>query len=245
MFVGHSDLGALGLIYVLVVARSDVGGSTGVLTCCDGAQWTGSCCRRNHVDGLWLAFSQLPPPSGLPFSGSGPWQSETIISWSSRGGRTHIPQITWSAGNTWHFCVPTLPAAGVFLAHLTPVLAYVLVVLQGPYRAFDRRLRSVSLGLNCSAWRFWSAIKAPLMMPALAAAAAVGFAVSMAQFLPAQLIGSGRITTLPVSRDAGERGNQALQAIALALVPPALGFLLAQRLGHPRWADVSLILDHV
>ena len=37
---------------------------------------------------------------------------------------------------------------GVFLAHLTPVFAYVFIVLKGPYRAFDPRYRAVSLGLN-------------------------------------------------------------------------------------------------
>ena len=47
---------------------------------------------------------------------------------------------------------------GVFLAHLTPVFAYVFIVLKGPYRAFDPRYRAVSLGLNADPLRFWSTV---------------------------------------------------------------------------------------
>ncbi|MGB8312981.1 MAG: hypothetical protein WCE69_00690, partial [Aestuariivirga sp.] len=58
---------------------------------------------------------------------------------------------------------------GVFLAHLTPVFAYVFIVLKGPYRAFDPRYRSVSLGLNADQIRFWSNVKMVMLKPALAA----------------------------------------------------------------------------
>jgi putative thiamine transport system permease protein len=74
--------------------------------------------------------------------------------------------------------------AGVLLAHVMQVFAYVFIVLQGPYRAFDPRFRSVSLGLNASRWRFFWTVKAPLLKPALAAAAAVGVADGVAQNVP-------------------------------------------------------------
>ena len=73
---------------------------------------------------------------------------------------------------------------GVFLAHLTQVFAYVFIVLKGPYRAFDPRYRAVSLGLNADPLRFWSAVKLGMMKPTLAAAAAVGIGVSIAQYVP-------------------------------------------------------------
>jgi putative thiamine transport system permease protein len=128
--------------------------------------------------------------------------------------------------------------AGVLLAHLAFVFSYVAIILKGPYRAFDPRWRSMAHGLNTSGWRFWWRIKLPLLRPALAAAAAVGFAVSMAQYLPSQLLGEGRITTLTTEAvtlaGSGNRPLTAAFALALA-VPTALAFLLAVRLGRSRW----------
>ena len=122
---------------------------------------------------------------------------------------------------------------GVFLAHLTPVFAYVFIVLKGPYRAFDPRYRSVSLGLNTDQYRFWSSVKLAMMKPALAAAAAVGIGVSIAQFVPAQLIASGRMTTLPIEAvtlsSGGNRPLLAVFALMLAVVP-ALHLLLRRAL---------------
>ena len=128
--------------------------------------------------------------------------------------------------------------AGVLLAHLAFVFAYVAIVLAGPYRAFDPRWRSVSHGFNTSAWRFWWRVKLPLLRPALAAAAAVGFAVSMAQYLPSQFLGEGRVATLTTEAvTLASGGNRALTAaFALALASPtALAFLIAARFGRPRW----------
>lgn len=124
---------------------------------------------------------------------------------------------------------------GVFLAHLTPVFAYVFIVLKGPYRAFDPRYRAVSLGLNADPLRFWSAVKLGMMKPALAAAAAVGIGVSIAQYVPTQLIASGRLTTLPIEAvtlaSGGSRPLMAVFALMLAVVP-ALAFLVAARIGR-------------
>ena len=124
---------------------------------------------------------------------------------------------------------------GVFLAHLTPVFAYVFIVLKGPYRAFDPRYRAVSLGLNTDPLRFWSTVKLAMLKPALAAAAAVGIGVSIAQYVPTQLIASGRLTTLPIEAvtlaSGGSRPLMAVFALMLAVVP-ALAFLVAARLGR-------------
>ncbi len=129
-------------------------------------------------------------------------------------------------------------AAGLYLAHLTFVFAYVFIVLKGPYRAFDPRFRSVALGLDTTRARFWLRIKAPLLKPALLAAGAVGFAVSMAQYVPAQLIAAGRYSTLPMEAvtlaSGGNRALTAVFALALAL-PPGLAFLAAAWFGRPRW----------
>ncbi len=130
--------------------------------------------------------------------------------------------------------------SGLFLAHFTPVFAYVFIVLKGPYRAFDPRFRAVAHGLNAGALRFWLGVKAPLMKAALATAAAVGFSVSMVQFVPAQLIAAGRFSTLPMEAvtlaSGGARALTAAYALTLAVLP-ALAFLLVQMLGRPRWSQ--------
>ncbi len=124
---------------------------------------------------------------------------------------------------------------GVFLAHLTPVFAYVFIVLKGPYRAFDPRYRSVSLGLNAERHRFWLSIKLALLKPALAAAAAVGLGVSIAQYIPSQLIAAGRLSTLPIEAvtlaSGGNRPLMAVFALVLAVVP-GLAFYAAARSGR-------------
>jgi len=62
--------------------------------------------------------------------------------------------------------------------------------------------------------------------------------VSIAQFVPAQLIAAGRHATLPMEAvtlsSGGSRALTAAFAMALA-VPPLLAFLAAALLGRPRW----------
>ncbi|MGI9490923.1 MAG: ABC transporter permease, partial [Geminicoccaceae bacterium] len=74
-----------------------------------------------------------------------------------------------------------------------------------------------------------------LLRPVLIAAA-VGFAVSVAQFLPTQFIGAGRLSTLTTEAlslsAGGNRRVVGLFAAALALLP-LLGFALATAL--PAW----------
>ena len=128
---------------------------------------------------------------------------------------------------------------GLFLAHLTPAFAYGMIVLKGPYRDFDGRYRSIAHGLNASGLRFWIAIKAPILKPALIGAFSVAFAVAIAQFVTAQLIASGHFTTLPMEAvtlaSGGNRPLTAVYALALTL-PPALVFLLGAIYGRPRWS---------
>jgi putative thiamine transport system permease protein len=129
-------------------------------------------------------------------------------------------------------------APGLFLVHLAPVLAYAAIVLRGPYRGFDRRYVIAARALSASPLRSLFTIKLPMLRAPLLMALAVGFAVSMVQFVPAQLIGAGRVTTLPVEAvtlaSGGSRSIASVYALALAL-PPLLAFGLAGILGRPRW----------
>ncbi len=130
----------------------------------------------------------------------------------------------------------TLP--GLWLAHFTAVFAYVFVVLKGPYRAFDPRWRAVAQGLNSRPLHFWLYLKAPLLKAPLLMAAAIGFSVSIVQFVPAQLMAAGRFATLPMEAvtlaSGGNRALTASYALALTLAP-ALVFLAAFLFSRPRW----------
>ena len=131
-------------------------------------------------------------------------------------------------------------AWGLWLAHSLCALPYVALVLHGPYSGFDPRLGALSATLGCSPWAFVWRVKLPLLRGALAAAFAVGFAVSVAQYLPTLYVGAGRYTTVGTEALAlsggGQRSLMAAYAALLWLLPAAV-FGLAAWVARPRrWA---------
>ncbi len=129
-------------------------------------------------------------------------------------------------------------ALGLFLVHLIPTLAYVFIMLVGPYRGFDPRWRASAAGLGASRIMFLVRIKWPLLKAPLLSAFAVGVAVAIAQYVPAQLAAAGRFSTLPIEAvTLSSGGNRALIAsygLVLAAVPLVF-FVLAHVLGRPRF----------
>jgi putative thiamine transport system permease protein len=129
-------------------------------------------------------------------------------------------------------------ALAMFLAHVLPVVAYVFIMLQGPYRGFDRRWQATAAGLGQNTVAFLTKIKWPMLKAPILAAFAVGFAVSIAQYVPAQLAAAGRYSTLPIEAvTLSSGGNRALVAAygAALMALPLIVFLLASWLGRPRW----------
>lgn len=151
-----------------------------------------------------------------------------------------LPQLAVAGGQYRLFIEGGLAGhlTGLFLAHLAPAAAYVLVVLAGPYRAFDRRHMQAARALSVSVPVAWFRVKLPLLKAPLLTAAAIGFAVSLVQFVPAQLIAAGRFSTLPMEAvtlsSGGSRPLTAAFALLLAL-PPLLAVLAAAMLGRSRW----------
>ncbi|WP_342616443.1 ABC transporter permease [Rhodoferax sp. GW822-FHT02A01] len=140
----------------------------------------------------------------------------------------HRLTLSWSLDGT---------AWGLWLAHWLACLPYVLLTLQGPYNGFDTRLYQLSATLGHGRWEFMLRIKWPLLRASLAAALAVGFAVSVAQYLPTLYVGAGRFATVTTEAVAlaagGQRGLMAAYA-ALQFLLPAAVFALATRLGRQR-----------
>ncbi len=80
--------------------------------------------------------------------------------------------------------------------HLIFVLPYVFLSLSDSWRALDKRYDIIATGLGKNRFQVLMSIRIPLLTRAILSAAAVGFAVSISQYLPTVLIGAGRIDTI-------------------------------------------------
>jgi putative thiamine transport system permease protein len=86
--------------------------------------------------------------------------------------------------------------SAVIWSHLVFVLPYVFLSLADPFRALDPRLPATAAALGADPIRVFVMIKLPLLLRPLLIAAAVGFAVSVGQYLATLFPGAGRISTL-------------------------------------------------
>ena len=132
--------------------------------------------------------------------------------------------------------------AGLLLAHTAMVLPYVLLTLSPAYLGVDPRLSAVSASLGHGSLSFLWRIKWPLLRRSLAASAAVGFAVSVAQYLPTLYVGAGRfasVTTEAVTLAAGAQRSLTSAYAALQFLLPVLAFALAAWVGRPRRFTVA------
>jgi putative thiamine transport system permease protein len=125
--------------------------------------------------------------------------------------------------------------SGLAWVHTLVALPYLFVALAPAWRSFDPRFEHTALALGRSRAAFWWRIKAPMLAAPIAAALAVGFAVSVAQYLPTQFIGAGRHATLTTEAVTLASGGQRHTAAAFALLQallPAIGFALAAMVGR-------------
>jgi putative thiamine transport system permease protein len=118
----------------------------------------------------------------------------------------------------------------VIWTHLLFVLPYVFLTLADPYRRLDPRYARIALALGKPPWRVWLELKLVMLLRPLLIAMAVGFAVSVAQFLPTLFAGGGRFGTLATETlslaGGGDRRMIGLFGFALAALP-FVGFALA------------------
>ena len=118
----------------------------------------------------------------------------------------------------------------VGLGHCLWILPYSWLVLQPAWRSYDQRYAMIVASLGQRAWRHLLLVKLPLLRAPLAAALAVGLAVSVAQYLPTQFLGAGRVATVTTETvtlgASGQRSLAAAYALWQALLP-ALAFYCA------------------
>lgn len=117
------------------------------------------------------------------------------------------------SGNLW----------AVIWVHTIFVFPYVMLALSDPWRALDPRLIRTAAALGAPPWRQLLTVRLPCLTGPLLTAAAIGFAVSVAQYLPTLFLGAGRINTLTteaVSLSSGaNRRISGVFAVLQSLLP--------------------------
>lgn len=112
---------------------------------------------------------------------------------------------------------------GLLWSHLIFVFPYVFLTLSEPYRRIDPRYAQQAERLCRSRWRALLLIKWPMLMRPIFYAFAIGFSVSLVQYLPTLFVGAGRfetITTEAVNLATGsDRRMMAGMALMQQLLP--------------------------
>ncbi len=124
---------------------------------------------------------------------------------------------------------------GLWLAHSLYVAPYALVALAPAYRSYDSRYEQTAQALQRGRAAFLVRIKWPMLAAPLAAAYAIGFAVSVAQYLSTQFVGAGRYVTVTTEALTLAAGGQRTTTAAFALLQallPALVFAAAAGVGR-------------
>ncbi len=107
----------------------------------------------------------------------------------------------------------------VVWSHLVYVLPYVFGFVAAARAAIEPRYRDVALTLGASPVRAFTAVTLPMLGRPLLLAAALGFAVSVALYLPTLFAGAGRFATLATEAAATvAAGNLRAAAVAAAVM---------------------------
>lgn len=125
-------------------------------------------------------------------------------------------------------------------SHLIFVFPYMYLALDGAWRSYDCRLDQCSRSLGLTAWQTWWRVKRPQVQPAIIFGLAIGISVSLAQYLPTQMLGAGRISTITTEAVALASGQDRRVMAIYGLLQGILPFvfftlaIVANRLSY-RW----------
>jgi len=143
-----------------------------------------------------------------------------------------VPQVAFLFGLQVLFLRLSLDrsAMAVILAHLVFVMPYVFLSLGDPWRSWDPRYGHLAAALGRGPAAIFWRVRLPMLLRPVLVAFAVGFAVSIGQYLPTLLVGGGRwptITTEAVALASGA-DRRAIGVYALLQMGlPFVGFTLA------------------
>lgn len=134
-------------------------------------------------------------------------------------GQYRLALYAWLDGDWWT----------VLWGHLLWVVPWMLFILRPAWRQRDPRLTVVARTLGWGSTRIFWLLTLPSLTRPLLTALAVGFSVSIAQYLPTLWLGAGRIPTLTSQAVALSSGGEAQTLAAQALwqlLLPAVCFTL-------------------
>ena len=153
-----------------------------------------------------------------------------------------LPQIAFLFG--LQILLVKLDLDGTMIAvawsHLVFVLPYVLLSLSDPFLALDPRYAASAAALGAGPARVFFSVTLPLLARPIAVAAAVGFGVSIAQYLPTLFAGAGRVATLTTEAVTLSSGGDRRIIGVLAMLQAAMPLMAyGVALGGP-----SLLFRH-
>ncbi|WP_417559708.1 ABC transporter permease [Marinomonas sp.] len=135
----------------------------------------------------------------------------------------------------------------IIALHLMYVLPYVYLTLKGPYLAYEEEYLLQANRLNHRPWCNYVLVKIAMLKPAIFTAFAIGFSVSIAQYLPTLIAGEGRYSTLTTEAVAQAASGDRKQVGSMAMLQaffPIMVFWLAQFIPQ-RWTRWRLVLKNL
>lgn len=116
---------------------------------------------------------------------------------------------------------------GVVLAHLIPVLPYMILIMAAVFSRFDPAFEAQARSLGATPMQTFRLVTLPAILPGLLTAALFAFLVSWSQYLLTLAIGGGRVQTLPLLlfSFASAGRNDVTAAIALLYILPGVAIL--------------------
>jgi putative thiamine transport system permease protein len=238
----------LGAIYLAVLAALLLGSLTGSWPFPDllPARWTSAAWATvwDSLPTLWTTLWLASSSAACALLWVVVWLEWAPPRWQQRLQAVAyapllLPGLLWAIGLhrlalSWAL---DAAAAGVWLTHSLACLPYVLLTCSGAYTGFDARYAQLAATFGHSRLGFLLRVKWPLLRAALASAFAVGFAVSVAQYLPTLYVGAGRfatVTTEAVTLAAGGQRDLMAAFAWLQWLLPVLVFAAAAWLGRSR-----------
>ncbi len=149
-----------------------------------------------------------------------------------------VPQVAFLYGLSVTFLRAGLTGgmAAVIWGQVLFVFPYVMITLSDPWRTLDRRMVRAAAALGAGPWRRLFAVKLPILLGPVLTATAIGFAVSVAQYLPTLFLGAGRIATLTTEAVTLSSGSDRRVTGVYAVLQAALPFVAyAAALMLPAW----------
>ncbi len=245
---GRISWGGVMLLYGAVLLALAVGSISGVwpfpALLPTNLSWEAWATVFKSSSSVWMTISLAASCSCIALIWSVAWLELAPPNWDNALRKLLylpllLPGVLWVVGIHRLSLAGGLTGAwlGVLLAHLLAVLPYTMIALSPAYLGFDSRYAHISSALGKSRWTYLLQVKWPLLRTSLWSTAAVGFAVSVAQFLPTLYIGEGRIVTVTTEAVTLSSGGQRSLVAAFAWAQwllPAIAFALAAWLGKPR-----------